>query len=175
MKSIRIFLLVLIVLGLGLLFTQKIWVPEVVDNILHFESKNCSCWDGINHVCMLPTACEEVRLTSSPVITKKGTEAFNSKKSALEKVVKYHSYYSGVPIQECTAEGSIFFVIRYSEVDGGDEVYDSEGNYFAGCGGGLTVSSTVENKTPPLPEICSQLQQCKTVYSPSDKINTYGL
>jgi hypothetical protein len=34
MKFIRIFLLVLIVIGIGLLITQKIWVPKLVDVIL---------------------------------------------------------------------------------------------------------------------------------------------
>jgi hypothetical protein len=38
-KFIRIFLLVLIVIGIGLLTTQKIWVPKVVDMILKSENK----------------------------------------------------------------------------------------------------------------------------------------
>lgn len=38
MKTIRIFLLVLIIIGVGLLFTQKIWVPKVVDYILQSEA-----------------------------------------------------------------------------------------------------------------------------------------
>ena len=39
MKFIRIFLLVLIIIGIGLLFTQKTWVPKVVNYILEHESK----------------------------------------------------------------------------------------------------------------------------------------
>ena len=38
MKAIRIFLLILIIVGLGLLFTQKMWVPQVVDKILLSEA-----------------------------------------------------------------------------------------------------------------------------------------
>lgn len=41
-KFIRIFLLVLIIIGIGLLITQKIWVPKVVDMILktpNYESE----------------------------------------------------------------------------------------------------------------------------------------
>jgi len=37
MKSIRIFLLVLIVIGLGLLFTQSMWVPKLVNRIVERE------------------------------------------------------------------------------------------------------------------------------------------
>ncbi len=39
-KFIRIFLLVLIVIGVGLLATQKIWVPKLVDKILSSESNS---------------------------------------------------------------------------------------------------------------------------------------
>ncbi len=38
-KFIRIFLLILIVVGLGLLVTQKMWVPKVVEMILKGENK----------------------------------------------------------------------------------------------------------------------------------------
>jgi hypothetical protein len=37
MKLIRIFLLVLIIIGIGLLITQKIWVPKVVAEILSYQ------------------------------------------------------------------------------------------------------------------------------------------
>ncbi len=37
MKAIRIILLVLIIIGLGLLFTQNSWVPKMVDLILTYE------------------------------------------------------------------------------------------------------------------------------------------
>ena len=40
MKFIRIFLLVLIIIGGVLLFTQNIWVPKVVERILSFENRN---------------------------------------------------------------------------------------------------------------------------------------
>lgn len=39
-KFVRIFLLVLIIVGLGLLVTQKIWVPKVVNQILSYENTN---------------------------------------------------------------------------------------------------------------------------------------
>ena len=38
MKAIRIFLLILIVIGIGLLITQKSWVPILVDKILKYEN-----------------------------------------------------------------------------------------------------------------------------------------
>ncbi|MFA6056209.1 MAG: hypothetical protein WC769_12640 [Thermodesulfovibrionales bacterium] len=38
MKKIRVFLLVLIIIGVGLLVTQKIWVPKIVDKILKSEN-----------------------------------------------------------------------------------------------------------------------------------------
>ncbi len=38
MKFIRIFLLVLIIIGLILLATQKIWVPKLVDAIIASEN-----------------------------------------------------------------------------------------------------------------------------------------
>jgi hypothetical protein len=38
MKAIRIFLLVLIIIGVGLLLTQKIWVPRLVDKIISSEN-----------------------------------------------------------------------------------------------------------------------------------------
>lgn len=37
MKAFRIFLLILIIIGLALIFTQKIWVPKLVDQILSSE------------------------------------------------------------------------------------------------------------------------------------------
>ncbi len=37
MKSLRIFLLILIVIGLGLLFSHKMWVPKLVDRIVEKE------------------------------------------------------------------------------------------------------------------------------------------
>lgn len=37
-KTIRIFLLVLIIIGIGALITQKIWVPKLVDKILQSET-----------------------------------------------------------------------------------------------------------------------------------------
>jgi len=37
MKAARIFLLVLIIVGIGLLLTQKIWVPKLVNKILLSE------------------------------------------------------------------------------------------------------------------------------------------
>jgi len=39
LKFIRIFLLVLIIIGLGLIFTQKTWVPKLVDKIISYENK----------------------------------------------------------------------------------------------------------------------------------------
>ncbi len=42
MKAIRIFLLVLIIIGIGLLCTQKIWVPRLVNKILSFEKSSVS-------------------------------------------------------------------------------------------------------------------------------------
>lgn len=38
LKFIRTFLLVLILIGLGLIFTQKLWVPKLVDRILSEEN-----------------------------------------------------------------------------------------------------------------------------------------
>ena len=39
-KFVRIFLLILIVTGVGLLVTQKIWVPKLVDRIVMSENNN---------------------------------------------------------------------------------------------------------------------------------------
>lgn len=39
-KGLRIFLLVLIIIGIILLFTQKIWVPKLVDRILLSETSS---------------------------------------------------------------------------------------------------------------------------------------
>lgn len=36
-KFVRIFLLILIVIGIGLLGTQKYWVPKVVEKIMEHE------------------------------------------------------------------------------------------------------------------------------------------
>ncbi len=40
MKFIRIFLFILIIIGIGLLLTQKTWVPKVVDYIISQEQPN---------------------------------------------------------------------------------------------------------------------------------------
>lgn len=38
-RGLRIFLLVLIVIGIGLIFTQNLWVPKLVDYILAHETQ----------------------------------------------------------------------------------------------------------------------------------------
>src|SRR5450830_1862820 len=38
MKAIRIFLLILIIIGVGLLITQKFWVPRLVNRIISSET-----------------------------------------------------------------------------------------------------------------------------------------
>jgi len=38
-RSLRIFLLVLIIIGIALIFTQNFWVPKLVDYILAHEAK----------------------------------------------------------------------------------------------------------------------------------------
>jgi len=38
-RGLRISLLVLIVIGIGLIFTQNLWVPKLVDYILSHEAK----------------------------------------------------------------------------------------------------------------------------------------
>lgn len=37
MKALRIFLLILIIIGIILLLTQKLWVPLLVDKILLYQ------------------------------------------------------------------------------------------------------------------------------------------
>lgn len=37
LRGVQIFLLVLIIIGLGLLATNKIWVPKLVDKILEHD------------------------------------------------------------------------------------------------------------------------------------------
>ncbi len=39
MKIFRIILLVIIIIGIGLIITQKIWVPKLVDAILQKENQ----------------------------------------------------------------------------------------------------------------------------------------
>ena len=39
MKTLQIFLLILIIIGIGLIATQKIWVPKLVDRIIYREFK----------------------------------------------------------------------------------------------------------------------------------------
>lgn len=39
MKTIRIILLILIIIGIGLLLTQKIWVPKLVNQILIYQAE----------------------------------------------------------------------------------------------------------------------------------------
>ena len=40
MKTIRIILFILIIIGIGLLATTKKWVPKVVDKIMEYETKD---------------------------------------------------------------------------------------------------------------------------------------
>ncbi len=48
MKTIRIFLLILIIIGLVLLFTQSLWVPNLVNQIL--------AWEGVSQVGLVAGA-----------------------------------------------------------------------------------------------------------------------
>lgn len=38
-RGLRIFLLILIIIGIALIFTQNLWVPTLVDYILTHEAK----------------------------------------------------------------------------------------------------------------------------------------
>jgi len=38
-RAVQVFLLILIIIGVGLLLTQKVWVPKVVNYILKTEAK----------------------------------------------------------------------------------------------------------------------------------------
>jgi len=96
-KAIRIFLLVLIIIGFSLIFTQKIWVPKVVDFILSDEyvpvpvvvpvvQKNISLVDGRQCYTYSREATPDAPYTVSEFIdltitgrevqgTKKGTQS----------------------------------------------------------------------------------------------------
>jgi hypothetical protein len=50
MKAVRIILLVLIIIGLGLLFTQKLWVPKVVDYIILHSDEKMENASGVSDV-----------------------------------------------------------------------------------------------------------------------------
>ena len=74
MKTIRIFLLILIIIGVGLLITQKIWVPKLVDRILLSEgtpvvvlpdknpmdSNGISCKDNPNYFVVTKSLSDSV-------------------------------------------------------------------------------------------------------------------
>lgn len=49
MKALRIILLILIIIGIGLLLTKNIWVPELVDKIISFQEpfKVVATSDGV--------------------------------------------------------------------------------------------------------------------------------
>ena len=55
-KAVQIFLLVLIIIGLGLIATQSLWVPKLVDRILQSENENF----------LMPTATSTAQASSMP-------------------------------------------------------------------------------------------------------------
>lgn len=64
MKFIKIFLLVLIVVGLGLLTIQKIWVPKLVQKIISYENKT------------------QVKNAESPLVTKTSPKKIKNNRGA---------------------------------------------------------------------------------------------
>ncbi|MFA6270057.1 MAG: hypothetical protein WC657_02500 [Candidatus Paceibacterota bacterium] len=64
-KFVRIFLLVLIIIGIGLLSTQKMWVPKIVDFILRKENIQQQNAEAINNIQNNITLTSKVSLSSS--------------------------------------------------------------------------------------------------------------
>lgn len=62
MKALRIFLLVLIIIGIGLLATQKIWVPKLVDRILLIGNTQQQIPKTIVPIPNEPTTTDLIRL-----------------------------------------------------------------------------------------------------------------
>lgn len=62
MKAFRIFLLVLIIIGIGLLATQKIWVPKLVDGILLTENAQQQISKTIIPISNESTTADLIRL-----------------------------------------------------------------------------------------------------------------
>lgn len=56
MKAVRIFLLILIIIGLGLIFTQGLWVPKLVNKILQYQSISQSTNISVNNLSQTPSA-----------------------------------------------------------------------------------------------------------------------
>lgn len=65
MKFIRIFLLVLIIIGIGLLLTQKTWVPKLVNKIIAHED---SVKIGLLNEVTYKNATADLIAVSSPAI-----------------------------------------------------------------------------------------------------------
>ena len=65
MKTLRIFLLIVIIFGVGLLLTQKTWVPKLVDFIISHETPAKT----------LPTPTTKEKSSSISITTQKITEA----------------------------------------------------------------------------------------------------
>ncbi|MBI3888701.1 DUF3298 domain-containing protein [Candidatus Nomurabacteria bacterium] len=93
MKTLRIFLLILIIIGIGLLLTQKSWVPKLVDFIISHDTPE-------KEVVLKPTPKKEeansITITSQKITEENftGTAAVISGSSPL--ATKMQNYIDGV-------------------------------------------------------------------------------
>jgi hypothetical protein len=89
----------------------------------------------------------------------------NTKAVVLRKFINADAS-SGIPVQECIAEGESYFEVMNSYVDGDNLLYNKNGEFAGSCGGGRRPAGS-PNQIMTAPQ-CSQLANCKVVYGPND-------
>lgn len=95
-KIVRIFLLVLIIIGLGLLITQKLWVPKLIDKILKHKSSPAIFQPVTNdslEVITNKTSFPEIKIPQSTTFTPVRTSPVEiSPYKTTQQTSEYESY-----------------------------------------------------------------------------------
>ena len=111
-------------------------------------------------LAIIAAALVYIGIILTPHTPKIRVQSDASKRAAIQKILASQDGIF-VPIQECSIGNQTYFRLQFSIMDGDDVLYDQDGNFSAGCGGGLLPPGT---KPRSHPEQCSQITQCTTVY-----------
>jgi hypothetical protein len=153
MKFIRIFLLVLIIVGLGLLLSQNIWVPKLVDQIL--------LWQGTPSITQVATqvSADGVAraVVSGDLSCKDSQNYFIISKSLTDSVG------SDILVKNKTSQTEIL-PCEYNVVTGDFEIKNVEAEYFLAITGHFLV---LDSGTAPDPRglIVYDLNTRKKIYT----------
>jgi hypothetical protein len=145
MKSIRIFLLVLIIIGLGLLATTHFWVPSVVNAIIGHE--------GVSQVVPVSTTTTPTSVSSKPHPTIKPKPSITSGIDITATIGPVCPVAHSPELPECADKPYEATLVLASTIigrNGGVLIKtDAQGHYSQDLEPGTYTVRAQSTKTPP--------------------------